>query len=70
MAVPEAGFGWEKWGFSWQSQLLVVGGEAGVQMAVSDAFFCGRVWCSHGSPRHWLWGGRGGGSNASNRCCL
>ena len=56
MAVPDTGFGWEKWGFSWQSQLLVVGGGGGSDGSLRRCF-CGRVWCSHGSPRRWLWEG-------------
>ena len=69
MAVPDAGCGWRRRGFSWQSQTLVVEagvlisvshpgsvGEAGVLMAVSDAGCVGERRGFHGSPICWLWG--------------
>ena len=56
MAVPDTGCRWEKRRFSWQSQMLV-GGEAGVLMAVPvlDVGGEGRGGCSHFSSRCWLW---------------
>ena len=45
MAFPDAGCGWEIWGFSSKSQKLVV---------------AGTVKGSHGSPRRWLWPGEMG----------
>ena len=51
--------GGERWGFSWQSQTLLVAGEEGVLKAVSDAGWEGgrRGGGFHGSPNCFLWGG-------------
>ena len=55
-AGPEAGHEGERWGFSWQSHTLVMGGRGGVWQ--SQMLVVGRKKIdSHSSPRHWLWGG-------------
>ena len=58
--VPDTGCDRGKsWGFSWQSQSLVVGGESILPMAVSDAGCGGELdRGSYGSPRCWFWWGR------------
>ena len=61
MAIPDAGCGEERLGFSWQCQTLVVWFERRwVLMAVPEAGCWGERRGSHGISRCWLWGREAG----------